>query len=230
MKGLISSMVLCGMSLATAQAALINYTDGTFAVADWSTTVYQTGASTSSSQEPSGGNPGAYRQTSHTVAGGNKIIYVFHENLNAVYDPSTLGVINSIDYALDYRVFSSSGAVAWDFALEQDGTIYHANSTYWFDVLGSWTTQSTNGLVASDFAIWAGGGGGETNPDFSTSGAPITLGYLSINSSTSGGFTMTFGTDNFSSTVDHAAIPEPGTLALFGLAGSAIIGLRRLMV
>src|SRR5215831_5747758 len=80
--------------------------DGTFSPADWSATIVSTdGATHSVSQSTTGGNPGEYRFMQHVLPSGRSI-GVVHQYLAGVYDPSTSGAIDALDYREDRIEFN----------------------------------------------------------------------------------------------------------------------------
>ena len=128
----------------------------------------------------------------------------------------------------------SSGA----FALRQDGYLYN----YGYDgnmdaaAFASWTAVSADGLVASQFRRAVAdpllnGYDPNLNPDFSASGSVIEFGFsfgIGAHGPTGSNF-ASFGVDNWSVDVNRASapVPEPGTLALTGVAACALLLRRR---
>lgn len=222
---LLHSLLLVAISvLAIApRASSVTFFDGTFEDADWSgTKVFDTTAGSSATftagQFATGGNPGGYRQVDHSYGPGG--IGVLHLNLFAVYDPATSGAIASVDYAFDAIHLNPppAQAVAFNLALEQGGSTYIASSFNAFDAV--WTSTGQMGLLATDFALYTGGG--PANPDFSSGGGVITAGFVSRNSNTGGAtlITRTGGIDNWSVTFNP--VPEPTSALLLGLGLAAL--------
>ena len=203
--------------------------DSTFNNADWNAakvldTTPGAAASFSALQVASGGNPGAYRQVTHTLEPG--AIRVAHL-LNIFYNPAVEGRISGIDYAYDLLNTSALAGtvVGYTPLLLQNGSYYGLALSGTPDqdgiTIGGWTHFERFGLVASQFANYTSLGSGGANPDFSTSGAPIQIGYMSTNTGTDPG-TTTSGIDNFMLVV----IPEPRTFGLL-IMGCLIFAFRQ---
>ena len=115
---------------------------------------------------------------------------VFHLALSAVYDPAAQGEIRTIDFSEDCRAVLNGYVPYTVPMLEQGGRRYVANSTSRRSCASSdWTTAFLRAsLVRTDFVLADGPacGVGESCPDFSAAGAPITLGLASGASLTSG--------------------------------------------
>jgi hypothetical protein len=185
----------------TGRAQTHKYFDGTFGATWTSTKIVDTSpaGTFTSTTLASGGNPGAYRDTSHTFALGAMIIA--HMNSAAVFDPAAEKML-SIDYSYDLNYFDAStvgGAVGYRLALLQAGSYYStANDNIFNNV---WTPFSHLALTAGDFTLVTGPG--PTNPDFSCSGAPMTLGFMSANSQGGSTYvTKDSGLDNWSVTIN----------------------------
>lgn len=211
--GFISGNSQGGVNAITKQSGLDNwsvtlhlaqesYRDGTFGAGWVSTEIVDTtpfGAATFvSTTMGAGGNPGAYRDTSHTFGQGS--IIVGHFNPANTYDPATEPVV-SIDCSYDLVHFtgvSVGGAVAYRLGIQQGTDVYGAINDNIFST--SWTSFSHTGLVASNFVLVAGTG--PALPVFGVAGAPMTFGFLSSNSQ--GGatpITKVSGIDDWSVTV-----------------------------
>lgn len=153
-----------------------------------------------SSVEATGGSPGAFRETSHTITYGDRI-YSGGLNTKAVYDPSVSGPIATIDFSSDLRHPISTGNSAWVLLIEQDDTMYFSSRV----AFSNWTWQSfqVGGLTAADFESSEPGlHSNYAHPDFSGNGAPITFGYVFTNSMLdSGTITNNHGIDNWAITV-----------------------------
>jgi len=173
------------------------YSDGAFGGTWSSSKIYDStpGASAtfSSFTSPAGGNPNAYRDTTHTFGGG--AIIVAHMNSAAVHNPATEPVY-SIEYTWDLRHstgVSIGGAVGYRLAIQQGGAIYGGPNDDIYST--SWTPFSRTNLLPSHFTLWSGFG--PATPDFSATGAPMTLGFLSANSAGPGSVTKVSGLDNW---------------------------------
>jgi hypothetical protein len=190
----------------------VSYRDGTFGPGWVSTKILDTtggGATFVSSTFASGGNPGAYRDTSHTFGAG--AIIVGHFDPANTYDPSTEAVV-SIDVSYDLvhiTGISVGGAVAYRLGIQQGTAYYGLPNDNIFST--NWTGFSHTGVVASNFALVAGTG--PALPDFTTTGTPMTFGFLSSNSQGGpGAITKVSGIDDWSVTLHmlERCPPSPG--------------------
>jgi len=190
--------------------------DGTFNDSNWQVTTFTNSnpaGTTSGSQVLTGGNPGAYRQTTNNVGPAPSANCVgnvvgFHANTSAVYTPTQQGAITSIDYTEDAILISGSGdGQGAGPALIQDGQVYlgpgHVTPSF------SWTHFTNPGLLAGDFsavdptAFCTSFVNSSKHPDFSASGSPIQFGFFRSNSTGLGGagYTIVGGIDNWTVTV-----------------------------
>ena len=184
--------------LVTLHLESATWTDGTFNPGDWtSTKIFDStpgaAATTTSTSQPSGGNPGAYRSTSHTWSNGGLV--VAHLNALALHTPSTEPVY-SVDFSADLNHLTAGtigGAVAVRVAVFQGGAYYAGPTINVFS--GSWSNYAQTGLVATDFTLLFGGG--SVHPDFSSTGNPLQFGYMTANSASGGPTTKTIGVDNW---------------------------------
>lgn len=187
--------------------------DADFADANWTTTkIYDTtaasGATVTATQQTSGGNPGAFRETTQQWIGGNGVslgLEAAHLLSSATHDPAQAGAIDHIDFSFDVIILSQHGGatgISIFPLLVQNGQYYQAS-----DVpdggsppnLVAWTHEVFSRKTELDFVnINAGPGTGSVNPDFSSSGAPIQFGYGTGNgSATSVPTTTVSGVDNW---------------------------------
>jgi hypothetical protein len=202
------AVVLCCAAPAAAQTS--SFFDGDFPGPNWIDTMVVGGATDSFgvATVASGGVPGAYRQTTHVVGFGT-VLRVAHLNTAAIYSPAAEGAITGIDFTFDADHFTSGGAVRYTLLVFQAGNYYSSNA---FDDVfpGGWLIFQHQGLAATDFAKIAGSGA--NLPDFSPSGAPITLGFQTANSdphSPPGSYTTVSGIDNWAVQI-HFTPPAPG--------------------
>jgi hypothetical protein len=206
-----------------ANAATFNYFDGTFNDSDWTRAFQATGSPSSETaeQRPSGGNPDGFRFMTHTWGNGVQGA-VFHLNKNAVYDPSTQGAIESLDYSADVIGFNTSSGVFGDgLLLQQDGRLFISQFTA-VRFPSSWQTKSASDLTSSSFLSLDGGAA----PDFSATGDRIAFGYIRTNTIPGAGTTIAHGIDNWSVSVTNistASVPEADfVLGLLALASFGI--------
>jgi hypothetical protein len=171
----------------SARASL--FTDGDFVSINWTGQQFVTGTSTASATtSATGGQPAAYRSVVNVSSGGplsgwDRSLYVELNN-TAIYDPNASGAITQLDYSEDHFCTCLGGGMLWGPAIEQGGTYYIVtgnvipNGTASF----AWANAQLIGLTASDFeevqvtgSSWSLA---TSQPDFSSSGAPITFGYV----------------------------------------------------
>lgn len=200
-------------------ATTVIFTDGDFA-SGWTDVsgvtddpvVPGTGPGTSSfngsSVQASGGNPGAYRKTTHTITYGDRI-YSGGLNTSAVYTPATSGAISAIDFASDLQDpdFGTSG---WVLILEQNGTLYFAVRGLGFSS-SAWESFTLKSLTEQDFDTTPPGlDPNNEHPDFSAGGGPIIFGYVMTNSLPGPGTKIVnHGIDNWSITINPNRIYLP---------------------
>jgi hypothetical protein len=212
-----TSFILAIFIAVTARAADITFSDGTFTPGNWTVTIFGTGT-VDVSQQLSGGNPGAFRQITNNVDG---IMWGYHMNNSATYNPSTQGAILSIDYAEDSIVLAGGGNFGAGPALMQGGRVFarpfaFSNST--------WTHRTLTGMDEDNFVHWHGEPGGAL-PNFSATGGPITFGFW--NGNADGTYSMTTAIDNWSMTLHTKSVPEPAVLAAAAFAAMALLRRRR---
>jgi len=220
-------------STATASEAGANqvvFSDSTYADADW-TIVNQFGL-ISAGQQPTGGNPGSYRQVALGV--GQNIPFVGQLNRNFVYNPSVSGEITGITYKIDLETTNAEGAT-YLALLSQNGNLYIETMNTGNASPNTWLTENIL-LNLADFALLRTNSQGNviidsnSRPDFSVSGSPITFGY-EVTAGGAGFFTSITGIDNdpIILTVTPSAVPEPTTvvLSLTALVFMGIMYLRR---
>ncbi|HLO51960.1 MAG TPA: hypothetical protein VK211_26360 [Kamptonema sp.] len=216
------------------QAGTITFSDSTFNNEDWELTPFIYGsAGVNTNQIASSDNQ--FRLIVNTLYpnpnGSFSYILGFNQRIGAVYNPQLQGAISSIDYSENSILFSQSiyGQLT-GLALKQNQKIYMA--TVGATQEYSWTTKSANNLQQSDFYNFSFISNATENPDFSSTGTPIELGFFRANSTClgCGGYTMVAGIDNWSVKINQdesQPVPEPATV-LSGLAFSAFIAKMRM--
>ncbi|HQR41209.1 MAG TPA: putative Ig domain-containing protein, partial [Gemmatales bacterium] len=156
-------------------ASTIFYDDTEFDNANWTSavTLYEDGNPSLDGgdigffQNTGGGNPDAMREGFHYLRVGD-VLVSGNLNLNAVYNPSTQGAIQSLNVSIDFKQISvffqgpdSTGAILY---LEQDGVRYYGVKAYlgfgagqggvdvWLNKTGTLTANDfdTNPLAAVD--------------------------------------------------------------------------------
>lgn len=210
--------VVCFAGPSLLSAGVFNFSDTDFNPPDWSADlIYNTTVSIAdytTMQAGSGGNPGAWRETTHTYDTGG--MAVGQINKTFVFVPLLHGgAITSIGFSYDFNVIDAgaSFAVAHGLAITQLGRYYVADYISQTPG-GGWVNHSASGLTASDFTEY----NGTAHPDFSAS---LAFGYVTANG-TAGGLTATdHGLDNYS--VTFTTVPEPPTLAWAGLFGGGAL-------
>lgn len=125
----------------------------------------------------SGGAPGAYAQVRIRLGAAQAApasAFAIFTRSDAVYDPSVEGPIATIDFAETARTFDERGYRTGP-ALVQGGVAYVAllAESPLFTTSDSWTLLTASGLDAEDFVR----PGTSLHPDFSATGAPISLGF-----------------------------------------------------
>lgn len=220
------------LTISTATAATVTFSDQTFDDADWTLSIQQIdkGGTVSAAQTSAGGNPDAYRRIVNVVddGPGPGTVRGFHLNVNAIYDPSTQGAIGTLDYYEDSIMFAGFGqGQASGAAFMQDGFLYYTPgpNRLLANQLNAWTSQSLLSLSALDFI----GVGTTEAPDFSASGGSITFGFYRANSSPGdGGYTIDAGIDNWSIDIHSVnPVPVPAAAWLFGTALIGFVGYSR---
>ncbi|MBS0187458.1 MAG: hypothetical protein JSS51_05280 [Planctomycetes bacterium] len=181
--------------------------DSDFAIADWNVTPFVTGngGTPTATQLTSGGNPDNCRRVVHLMNSGAAGLQTFHEYLPATGTilPSQ-GTIDRIEMTLDAKYNSGVGGNGHQIgiALEQGGIAYRTTGQV-TNATGSWVTRQSAWLKASDFIRFDGVAG---NPDFSTGGGPIQLGFCTANSKANGGsYNQVVSYDNWSVRVHFVA-------------------------
>ncbi len=173
----LAALILVATSAPTGTAATTQtYEDGDFAPADWdSVPVGPAGGATSLARQPNGGVPGAYAEVTTTAAAGAAALWGFHINTTAVYDTSTLGGIDTVNYSESSR---SSGGVIQGIhpALRQAGKLYaHITALITTANPAAWERNDVFGMSEASFRTQASS---SDHPDFSPTGGPIEFGFM----------------------------------------------------
>jgi hypothetical protein len=219
-------MVITVLGSATLHAATITFSDSTFADADWTATGIGPGLlGFTAGQVPTGGNPGTFRQNTLTFNIGS--VYVANLSPAFVYTASTLPII-SLSGSYDV-IRTGPYAVGIALALLQNGS-YYISSGGTSAYNPAWTPGQV--FLTSPTSFSRMSGSGPLIPDFSATGAPLELGYASINFDTAPGTILTSqsGIDNLSITVISGTIggiPEPTSVSLFTAGMALMAALKR---
>jgi hypothetical protein len=198
---------------------------GSFEVVTVSTAA---GGSSAWTQQPAGGNPGAFLRITHSLDAGPpdggycaNWAWVFVFPSGATIDPAAIGGIESVDFSIDSLYLASEPTPllpqSRGVALRQGGRIYLGAS----NAVGpsGWTTLTFFDLASAQFSELVNlppcdFTDNQSQPDFSPSGGQIEFGFASGNSTSIGGnqFSMqiAYGVDNWSVTVVSA--PPPACL------------------
>ena len=134
-----------------------------------------------------GGNPAFFRESIHDMVFGD-IIYTGGLNVDAVYDPTVSGAIESIEVTIDLgssqSSFNGDGGTGWGLYLKQDENLYYLWPLQSFGN-STWQTHKLTNLTMTDFSD-----NNNEHPDFSLNGDPIFFGYVLGNGMKRPGETM----------------------------------------
>ena len=241
----LAGFALCafGSLLSPCQAFTTTFLDGDFTTT-WNTVDPTNGRTTDqdsgdggsfvTSVVSSGGNPGAFLDIRLNIGSDNRVMGTFSWREDFTIHPATVGGITQIQYSFDAKRGDSNAvgnAQAFGLAIRQNGIHYY---NYYANSLTSWNTYSDSDLTASEFAVYGGDFdeatlGGFLTPDFSATGAPITFGYMRMNSTVGGSAFVHGQMDNYSVSVTHNLIPEPSLsiLAFGGFVTAASLRRKR---
>ena len=239
----IPAFVLLSLIVHEARAIVpaTTFSDGSFDDSQWSFTsiANDTGdGSVLSTQVLTGGNPDEYREVNNLVVTGaaqtRTTVVGLHVFDSAIYDPSIQGGIESISFSIDFVNIDVFGnGERYGPAIVQGGQTFvnpsdtsllrtRENGTQQF----VWQSLSPVLFEQSDFikvdTTMDNLNDPSTQPDFSTSGSPMTLGFFTFNTNPAGlseGFTssLTVGYDNWEVAVNTVPEPATSTLALAAL-------------
>jgi YVTN family beta-propeller protein len=169
--------------------------DAQFNPADW---IITGNGDQNTTQQPTGGNPGAWRRMIHFGAalGTHRLIRPGTE-----YVPSSQGAIDRIDVSWDRRILAET-LVDERFLVEQNNVVYRTVERTFF--APAWENDFRLDLVAENFDNGSGG-----HPDFSASGSTLRFGYTR---QTTFSQTVPHGIDNFVVTVHRTPASPAGDL------------------
>lgn len=207
---------LVGLS-AVAASAQVTFQDGTWDAADWTTNVFFTSGNLgtgTADQTIVGGNPGSFRQVTHTIGTRPAQVALVHERAGATYDPQTQGAVVTIGFAFDAKTLSDPGygGQSASLAVIQDDVVYCG--PFFANGSAAWLGTSHTDLVATDFTVFMGVG----QPDFSATGSTLRFGLVTSNTNPPNGIVgqsvTIVGYDNWSVTIASAASAvHPGSTA-----------------
>lgn len=187
--------------------------DGDFADSAWAIDTVADpavgGLAGSVGTQASGGNPGAFRQASITLAAVPAQLRIEQIAGAVVYTPAAQGAIRHIDFDIDCKAVgdSTTNAVIWTTPLiEQDGRRYIASESRWSACSSdTWVSILTRTAIgAGEFQKVAGPdcATGIACPDFGPGGTTMQLGYAHVTiATTAGPGTRSRGYDNWRFTI-----------------------------
>ncbi|MBS0191951.1 MAG: dockerin type I repeat-containing protein [Phycisphaerales bacterium] len=176
------------------------FTEGTFANTDWTVTNF--GNRTATVTQVAGGLSGTARQVTHPLNGTSNV-QACHLYNSAQLNPAN-GAIQSLDFSIQAKFISGVGVNGHQvgLALIQSGVCYRAGSVA-TGTSGNWVQLSLSGLTSADFTRFDGQPG---NPDFSTSGAPISFGFRTGNGNAGQSINQIVLYDDFSIVVHRGSL------------------------
>jgi len=150
--------------------------------------------------EPSGGNPGAYRRVSLTVAPFQGVVNRQLWSV-AVFNPGVQGAITSVSLSYELsRVFTSNPGATQNtkgIAVQQDGVVYVSNQGVSIVAPPTWEAFAVANIVPLFPAVnW-------------TTGTQITFGFYNAVATSETGFTIDGGYDNYRVTVNYGPVVPP---------------------
>lgn len=213
---------------AASQIVPATFSDGVFLNANWTAQKFLDG-SFSAFHVTTGGKPDQFRETNHFGLNSGQRIFVVQLLTSAVYDPSVSGAIGSIDFSFDVKFLGGStgtSQMAYRLAFEQGGSIFIPNIVGVAQGPGNgqpaaaFQSFSFKGLTAADFSKQSGSG----TLDFSSSGAPITFGYMTSDTVNLDNAFVNSGIDNWLVRVNPVPVNHiPDSSSSFLLLGLALL-------
>ena len=160
----------------------VSFTDTTFAVSDYTTTIIVNEVGSSARvtvrQRGADGNPGLYRRVMHEGDKGAEAheMQVAHLHREATHDPAVSGGIATLSYGYDLRTFESAGFSNYYLVIFQNDSHYRPR----IDRVSreEWTRFGRSGLTARSFSRVRGTG--PRQPDFSAAGSLLQFGFVSV--------------------------------------------------
>ncbi|MBM4007415.1 MAG: hypothetical protein FJ292_07635 [Planctomycetes bacterium] len=238
-RGLTAALALSAAT--TPVLAEISYTDGTFVAGDWTcvgiTNALGTGSSVSSVQVLNGGavdGIGEYLRVTNTVQVGGlgASVFAIHLRASFTYDLATQGPISHFNYReYSLNLQTSGDGQRGGLVIQQSGMTY-VQRVGTFNMpapqYNTWSISSSFGIMASHMHRITEDGTllSNENPDFSSSGGMMTLGFFRE----SDGGTATSGVQVFDCGIDSlcvTVVPGPGVITLLGFGCLAVSRRRR---
>lgn len=185
------------------------FTNESPSASDWNSQLLTTGTGgTFTRDTSSNGNPGSCELLEFKINAGSSSLEVLDvsNSFDAIFDPQ-FGAIDNIEISMDFKLAPNSSAspMTVNLLLEQDGVFFQGPNMS-SGTSTTWRTVSRRNLVPAHFTRVDEQPG---QPDFSTSGKPITIGRRAYVSHPAGGSSMTFKqlVDNFHVRAHFIACP-----------------------
>ena len=199
--------VVCSLTSLAQGQTVLTIQDSDFEPGNWESGTrvgpFAQAVNASAIQTPSGGNPGAFREMTHSVTNTTSDEFAFGWIWHR-YTADTLSLdtreVLSVRYLADHRRIASDGqGTSLSAVVFQNDEIYLASVGV---VLGtSWLSFSTVPLTADDFAMLRADGSGTDqtqHPDFSAGAGPLSFGMVFSNTPFGESFSISHGVDNWS--------------------------------
>lgn len=214
---LILLMAIASQTVSNAHA--VTFSDSSFFEPDWTPIIHvrddptvggvtDQNSAANMTRRSGGGNPGAYYRSLIGIDFGD-IVNTTGIYIDDTYDPREQAIV-SLDYSYSVNNFDSNPASTTNVfpALLQDGRLFLGPGQSFSG--NAWVSRSQSNLEASDFiAVDFWFTGQVIHPVFSAFGDPIQFGYSFQNNVVAGpGFVASRGMDNWSVTIDEAAMSD----------------------